>query len=89
MVFDEAHRAAGDYSYVWLAKQYNDKASHPRIMALTASPGSDIEKITEVTQNLFIEEIEVRTNDSPDVKPYIQQVNLKWIEVELPEQFLS
>ena len=39
MVFDEAHRAAGDYSYVFIAKQYQKKAKYPKILALTASPG--------------------------------------------------
>ncbi len=87
LVVDEAHRATGDYSYVWLAKQYNQKAKFSRILALTASPGSDIEKIQEITKNLYIEEVEVRTNQDPDVKPYIQQVNIKWLEVQLPESF--
>ncbi|MFA5142395.1 MAG: DEAD/DEAH box helicase [Candidatus Woesearchaeota archaeon] len=89
LVLDEAHRATGDYSYVWLTKQYTDKASFPRVLALTASPGSDIEKITEVCTNLHIEEVEVRTSDDPDVKPYIQDVKIRWMEVELPEQFLD
>jgi len=40
--FDEAHKAVKDYSYVWIAKQYNKLAKFPRIIALTASPGSDI-----------------------------------------------
>ncbi|MFH1439661.1 MAG: DEAD/DEAH box helicase [Candidatus Woesearchaeota archaeon] len=86
MVVDEAHRAIGDYSYCWLAKQYEKLAKYPRILALTASPGSDLEKINEVLINLFIEEVEVRTDDDPDVRPYIQQVDVKWVEVELPEE---
>src|SRR3989338_4789415 len=55
LVFDEAHRAVGDYSYVFLAKQYLRKADFPRVLALTASPGSDLEKIEEVCRNLQIE----------------------------------
>ncbi|MCP3682971.1 MAG: DEAD/DEAH box helicase [bacterium] len=86
---DEAHRAVGDYSYVWIAKQYHRKASFPRIIALTASPGSDMEKITEVCKNLYIEEIEVRTAADPDVKPYIQDVKIDWIKVNLPEEFIE
>jgi ERCC4-related helicase len=89
LIFDEAHRATGDYSYVWLAKQYNDKANFPRILALTASPGSDLEKINEICTNLHIEEIEVRTSEDPDVKPYIQNVNIKWLEVQLPDKFIE
>jgi ERCC4-related helicase len=71
LVFDEAHRAVGDYSYAFIAKQYHRKAEHPRILGLTASPGSDQEKIKEVCKNLFIEEIEIRSYDDPDVQPYM------------------
>lgn len=87
MVFDEAHRAVKDYSYVWIAKQYNKLAKHPKTLALTASPGSDMESITEVCKNLHIEEIEVRTDEDPDVRPYIQDVEIRWSKVELPEKF--
>ncbi len=84
---DEAHRAVGDYAYVFVTKQYQKKADFPRILALTASPGSDLEKIREVCQNLHLEAVEVRTPDDPDVKPYIKPIKTEWIKVELPPQF--
>ena len=84
---DEAHRAVGDYSYVFVAKQFMKLSSFPRIIALTASPGSDLEKIQEVCKNLFIEDIEVRTDEDPDVKPYVQEIETEWIKVELPKVF--
>jgi Fanconi anemia group M protein len=84
LVFDEAHRAVGDYAYVFVAKQYYKKAKYPRLLGLTASPGSDIEKIQEVTNNLFIEKVEVRTDQDPDVKPYIKEVKVEWVKVKLP-----
>lgn len=84
---DEAHRAVGEYSYVFVAKQFVKLSKYPRIIALTASPGSDMEKIQEICKNLFIEEIEVRTDEDPDVKPYIQETSIDWINVELPNVF--
>ena len=87
MVFDEAHRASGEYSYVWIASQYHKKASHEKILALTASPGDNLEKIQEVCQNLYIEEIEIRTEEDSDVKPYIQDVKLNFVTVKFPEGF--
>ena len=87
--FDEAHRAVGNYAYVWIAEQYAKKAGNKRILALTASPGSNLEKIQEVIKNLYIEDVEIRTDDDPDVAPYIQEVNVKWIHVDLPEHFKS
>jgi len=86
---DEAHRAVGNYSYVFVAKQYQKLAKYPRILALTASPGSDMEKIKEVCQNLFIEDIEVRTPDDPDVKPYVQEMNIDWVKVDLSPNFFE
>ena len=46
VVFDEGHRAVGDYAYVFLAKEYKKQARHGRVLALTASPGTDEETIT-------------------------------------------
>ncbi|MBN1175232.1 DEAD/DEAH box helicase [Candidatus Woesearchaeota archaeon] len=82
-IFDEAHRATGDYAYVFLAKKYVEDSSCVRIVALTASPGADVDKIKEVSSNLFIERIEYRSIDSPDVKPFTNNVDVKWDEVVL------
>ncbi len=87
--FDEAHRAVKEYSYVWIAKHYMKTARFPRILALTASPGSDMEKITEVCKSLFIEDIEVRTESDPDVQPYVQEVSIDWVKVDLPPEFVE
>ncbi len=87
LVTDEAHRAVKDYDYVWIAKQYHKNAKYPRILALTASPGSKLETINEICKNLKIKEIEVRTEQDPDVKPYIQESQIEWIKVDFPEKF--
>ncbi len=87
--FDEAHRAVGDYSYVWTAKRYSREAKLPRIVGMTASPGSDLEKITEVCRNLLIEEVEVRMESDSDVSPYIQEIDVDYVKVDLPESFID
>ncbi|HZX44674.1 MAG TPA: DEAD/DEAH box helicase, partial [Candidatus Nanoarchaeia archaeon] len=84
---DEAHRAVGDYAYVWLASQYMKKAKYPRIIGLTASPGSELGKIEEVCKNLSIEKIEARTDEDADVAPYIQEIDVTWVKVNLPPIF--
>ncbi|RMF07213.1 DEAD/DEAH box helicase [Candidatus Woesearchaeota archaeon] len=81
--FDEAHRAVGDYSYVWIAKQYEKTARFGRIVGMTASPGSDIETISEVCKNLFIEDVEVRDETDPDVREYVKKTVVRWVPVEL------
>ena len=87
LIADEAHNAVKDYAYTWVAQQYHKKAKYPRIIGLTASPGSDLEKIKEVCKNLYIEDIEVRTDQDPDVKPYIQEIKIEWKKVEIPSIF--
>lgn len=89
LIIDEAHLAVGDYDYCFISKEYNKTASFPRIVGLTASPGSNLEKITEVCKNLYIEEIEVRTKDDPDMKPYVQEMEIEYVMVNLPEEFKS
>jgi len=89
LIADEAHNAVKDYSYTWVTKQYQKKSKFPRIIGLTASPGSDLERIQEVCKNLYIEEIEIRTDNDPDVKPYVHEVNINWVNVELPKVFLE
>ncbi|NJD99783.1 DEAD/DEAH box helicase [Thermococcus sp. LS1] len=84
LVFDEAHRAVGNYSYVFIAREYLKTAKHPLVLGLTASPGSDEVRIREIINNLGIERIEIRTESSPDVKPYVQRIAFEWVKVDLP-----
>lgn len=89
LIFDEAHRAVGDYSYVFIAQRYLRDAKKPHILALTASPGGQREHIEEVCRNLFITNIEIKTQQDPDVKPYVKPMETSWEMVELPEKFLE
>ncbi|MBS3116870.1 DEAD/DEAH box helicase [Candidatus Woesearchaeota archaeon] len=87
LIFDEAHHATGDYSYVWLAQQYEKICHFPLILALTASPGSDLEKIKEICKNLRIEKVELRTEKDADVREYVQPIKIHWENVDFPEEF--
>ncbi len=86
LVFDEAHRAVGNYPYVFIAKEYVKTAKNPLILAMTASPGSDVERILEVVRNLHIEALEVRSEWDEDVRPYIARREIEWIKVDMPKE---
>lgn len=86
LVFDEAHRAVGNYAYPYVAKVYMNQCKDPLILALTASPGGQRYKIDEVRDNLFIKSVEIRTRDDADVKPYVQSVDFSIEEVELTDE---
>jgi Fanconi anemia group M protein len=89
IVFDEAHRAMGNYAYVGIAAYYFRQNSHPLVLGLTASPGGYEEKIAEVCRNLGIEAIEHRTDEDKDVKPYIQPIEVEWKRVKPPEAYMQ
>ncbi len=85
--FDEAHRARGDYDYVPIADIIHDRNPEARMVALTASPGTNREDILEICRNLFIEAIESRPKNDPEVRKYIHDVEMERIEVPLPLEF--
>ncbi len=84
VIFDEAHRTVGDYAYSWIAQRF--AGTNTRILGMTATLPSEKEKATEIITTLRIASIAQRSEDSPDVKPYIQQTNTDWVKVELPHE---
>jgi Fanconi anemia group M protein len=89
IVFDECHRAVKSYAYTDIARIYVSQAGYPLILGMTASPGSELERVMEVCENLSIEQVESRTEEDPDVKPYIQSIDMEWMTVDLPETYLA
>lgn len=87
LVEDEAHRCVKNYSYNLVAQKYLQQSKNPRIIGLTASPGSEHSKIKEICNNLSIEEVELRTRESPDVKQYLQELEFTKVEVDFPKEF--
>ena len=87
LVFDEAHRCVKDYDYTRLALAYQRVAESPLILGLTASPGGQRARIQEICENLFIKQVETRTEHDEDVKPYIQSVSTDWVRVPLPNSY--
>jgi len=81
IVFDECHKAVGSYAYCFIASQYQG-----HVLGLSASPGSDAEKIKEVCHNLGIINIESRTENDPDVKGYLKKKEVNHVNLDLPEE---
>ncbi|MEM0444063.1 MAG: helicase-related protein [Candidatus Caldarchaeum sp.] len=87
LVFDECHRSRSRYAYTKLASEYVRKCPWPLMLALTASPGSEEEKVMEVCRNLFIEKIVWRDEDDDEVAEYIPGVKISWERVDLPPEY--
>eukprot|EP01135_Chromosphaera_perkinsii_P007217 Nk52_evm25s745 gene=Nk52_evmTU25s745 len=73
VVVDEAHKSTGQYAYVQAIEGLNEVTKYYRLLALSATPGNDVESIQSLIDSLQISSIEIRTEDSPDIKKYIHQ----------------
>ena len=80
IVFDEAHRAVGDYAYVSIGKRFSGL-----VLGMTASPGSEVSKIAEVCENLGITNVEIRSELDEDVVKYTQDVRTDYVAVNVQE----
>ncbi|KAF9934538.1 3'-5' DNA helicase [Linnemannia zychae] len=76
LVVDEAHRATGNYAYAQVIRELEPINRDVRILALSATPGSDIKAVQKVVTNLKIAKIESRTEDSMDLQAYVFKRNI-------------
>ena len=89
LVVDEVHRAVKKYAYPIVAGAYLKRAEHPRVLGLTASPGSDETRINEICRHLGIEAVEIRNESDKDVEQYVQEQEIDIIKVELEGPLLA
>ncbi|KAF9117969.1 3'-5' DNA helicase, partial [Mortierella sp. 14UC] len=81
LVVDEAHRATGNYAYAQVIRELEPVNRDVRVLALSATPGSDIKAVQKVVTNLKIAKIESRTEDSMDLQAYVFKRNISEIVV--------
>ncbi|EAW08421.1 3'-5' DNA helicase [Aspergillus clavatus NRRL 1] len=75
LVVDEAHRATGGYAYVEVVKFIKRYNKSFRVLALTATPGSTVESVQAVIDGLDIAKVEIRTEQSLDIREYVHARN--------------
>lgn len=71
-VFDEAHRAMGNYAYVQAFRDIYKHNRFFRVLALTATPGVTRDSVNQVLKNLAIARVQFRRRESPDIRSYVQ-----------------
>ncbi len=87
VVFDEVHRTVGDYAYATIADWF--AGSSARMLGMTATLPSEMQKATEILTRLRISRVVERTDQSPDVVPYVQDTNTQWVKVDLPPEMIQ
>eukprot|EP00727_Mastigamoeba_balamuthi_P007697 m51a1_g3548 putative fanconi anemia group m protein (1619) ;mRNA; r:997641-1008800 len=86
LVVDEAHRAQGNHAYACVVRSVAEATNYFRVLALTASPGADSKTVQHLVSNLRISRIEARTDDDPDVAPYVHARDVEVLTVPLTER---
>uniref|UniRef100_F6TU70 ATP-dependent RNA helicase FANCM n=1 Tax=Ornithorhynchus anatinus TaxID=9258 RepID=F6TU70_ORNAN len=89
LVVDEAHRALGNHAYCQVVRELTKYTTHFRVLALSATPGSDTKSVQQVVSNLLIGQIELRSEDSPDIIPYSHERRVEKLVVPLGEDLAA
>lgn len=83
IVIDEAHRARGNHAYCEVINKLQELNKEFRVLALTATPASNVVDVISICQQLLISHLEVRTENSADVQPYSHQKSIQTIVLKL------
>ncbi|KAG6911756.1 hypothetical protein DXG01_000002 [Tephrocybe rancida] len=86
LVIDEAHRATGDYAYNQVVRFLMAKNPHFRILALTATPGGNPDAVQNLIDGLHISHIEIRDENSLDLKQYIHHKRIEQHIINMTEE---
>lgn len=88
LVVDEAHRATGGYAYVEVVKFLQRFNTSFRVLALTATPGGSIESVQEVINGLGISRIEIRTEESLDIREYVYARKIETVIFDYSDEMI-
>ncbi|XP_030069692.1 Fanconi anemia group M protein [Microcaecilia unicolor] len=89
LVIDEAHKALGNHAYCQVVRELSNYTKQFRILALSATPGSDTKAVQQVVSNLLIARIELRSEDSPDIQSFSHERLLKKFVVPLGDELVA
>ena len=88
VVVDEAHRATGDYAYVKVVQFIRRFNPSFRILALTATPGANVESVQEVIDGLEISKVEIRTEESIDIRQFVHARNIDTVLLDPSDEII-
>lgn len=83
IVLDEAHRAVGNYAYCKAVRLLDEQHSRYRLLALSATPGTDLKRVQSVIDVLHVGAVEARADGDPDVAQFTHSRTIDRITVEL------
>jgi Fanconi anemia group M protein len=88
LVIDEAHRATGNYAFVEVVRSIANSHPHFRVLALTATPGSNLDNVQTVVNNLHLNTIQIKTEQDLEQFLHNKIIERKVID-ERPELWFN
>lgn len=88
IIFDECHRATGDYAYTFIAEEYNKVQSGDErlITGLSASPGSSEQDILQLCKTLGVTNVEIFSADHELLKDHVTTPDITPRKVDIDEE---
>jgi ERCC4-related helicase len=83
VVVDEAHRASKNHAFVTCIQALDARRARYRVLALSATPGTDLNRVQAVVRALHISRIEVRVLDDPSIAKYRRETTVDKVCVPL------
>lgn len=89
MIFDECHRATGDYAYNYIGERYHGNSDNPLAIGLSASPGSSKDEILDVCSNIGLTNVEVLNENDDVLKDYLYETKKEYKWIDVPDKILE
>ena len=86
LILDEAHHATGNHAYAQVGQLYQRTNPSGRVLAATASPGSNLRNINEVRTNLNAHNLDLCKREEPLLKAYDVDMKMHTHAVDLPRE---
>ena len=86
LIVDEAHHATGNHAYAQVGNLFRRARTDGRVLAATASPGSNSRHIEDVQRNLGVNQLDVSKRDEPLVKPFDVDMKIHEEFIDLPAE---
>ena len=85
LILDEAHHATGNHAYAQVGNLYRRAKPDGRVLAATASPGSNARTVSEVQRNLNVNNLDLAKRGEALMQPYDVDMEIHLHRLDLPD----
>ena len=86
LIIDEAHHSTGERAEAQVADLYLEFANEPLILGMTASPGSNMQKVEEICNRLQVGRIHLRTSEDDMLSEHLANLEIEELKVRVPNE---